>query len=122
MEKAGDPSLKTKEEVERVIMTMADAGSVGTIPIINHLLKGITTKPKLQQSAKYINPRLQITFQLIKKYKIKNEKIPFYPVFDLAVRHLDHPSEVIRSSAIQIIGEAYRNQKDLVRQNIINVR
>ena len=48
MEKAGDPSLKTKEEVERVIMTMADAVSVGTIPIINHLLKGITTKPKLQ--------------------------------------------------------------------------
>jgi len=61
-------------------------------------------------------------YGLVKKYKIKNDKMPFHPIMDFAIKHLDNPAENVRSAAIYIIGEAYRNLKDIVRANLGSVR
>jgi hypothetical protein len=39
MEKAGDSMVKVKDETEKVIMCMADSPAIGTISVINHLIK-----------------------------------------------------------------------------------
>ena len=47
MEKCGDTNLRVKEEAEKIILGLAKSETFGTIPILNHLIKGITTRPKL---------------------------------------------------------------------------
>jgi hypothetical protein len=44
MEKLGD--LQRSKESEKLIIILSE--KYGTLQIVNHLLKGITTKPKLQ--------------------------------------------------------------------------
>lgn len=61
-------------------------------------------------------------YSLVKKHKIKNDKVPYNPVIDFAIRHLEHPAENVRSAAIFIIGECYRNLGDVVRYNLGGVR
>jgi len=39
MEKAGDSMPRVKEETERVILRLADSPTIGTIPVINHLIR-----------------------------------------------------------------------------------
>jgi hypothetical protein len=39
MEKAGDSVPRIKEETDKVLMTMAESTSVGTIQVINHLIR-----------------------------------------------------------------------------------
>jgi centrosomal protein CEP104 len=106
---------------------MADSQAIGTIPIINNaikvslyiyiylIFKGITTKPKLQQSSKHTTSRLLLLYNLVKKYKIKNDKVPYNPVMDFAIKNLENPAENVRSAAIYIISEAYRNLGETVR-------
>lgn len=44
MEKIGD-TQRSKDEAEKLIELLSD--KYGTLQIVNHLIKGITTKPKL---------------------------------------------------------------------------
>jgi hypothetical protein len=41
------PEAKLKEEVEKLLRMLCEHPCAGTLAILGHLIKGITTKPKL---------------------------------------------------------------------------
>lgn len=118
MEKCGDGNARVREESDRIILALAKSDTLGTLPILNHLVRGITTKPKLQHSARHISARLSLLHDLLLLYGIDNDKMPYNPVIDLAIKHLDHSSEQVRTAAVRIITAAYKLTKDQVRQSI----
>ena len=47
MDKLGDINERNKEECKKIIMLLADSGVMTTVGVVNHLIKGVTTKPSL---------------------------------------------------------------------------
>lgn len=45
MEKSGDTNIRIKEEADKTLISMTEM--VGSVILINHLMRGISTKPKL---------------------------------------------------------------------------
>ncbi|CAK92457.1 unnamed protein product (macronuclear) [Paramecium tetraurelia] len=123
MEKMGDINERHKEECKKILLTLAETQIMGSAGVINHLVKGITTKPNLQlSSVRHIQARLMLIYNLIQKYKINNERVPYNPVMDVALKYLDHSAEQVRTCAIYIITEIYKNQGDKVRESIKGIR
>lgn len=47
MERLGDINERNKEECKKVLLNLAESQVMGTTGVINHLAKGVTTKPNL---------------------------------------------------------------------------
>lgn len=47
MEKLGDINERNKEECKKVLFCLAESNIMGSSGVVNHLVKGITTKPNL---------------------------------------------------------------------------
>ncbi|KAM3146908.1 hypothetical protein pb186bvf_001062 [Paramecium bursaria] len=123
MDKLGDINERNKEECKKIIMLLAESGVMTTVGVVNHLIKGVTTKPSLQiSSTRHIQSRLMLIYQLLQKYKINNDRIPYNLVMETAIKYLDHQAEQVRTTAIYIITEAYKYQPDKVRESLRGIR
>lgn len=58
----------------------------GVALVVSHLVRGVTTKPKLQQSGRHIQGRLLVLHQLVQTHGIGNDKVAYNPVVDLALK------------------------------------
>lgn len=47
MDKLGEINERSKEECKKILLSLAESQVMGTMGVINHLSKGITTKPNL---------------------------------------------------------------------------
>jgi hypothetical protein len=62
------------------------AEKCGVALVVGHLVRGVTTKPKLQSSGKHIQGRLMVLHQLVQTHGIGNDKVAYNPVVDMALK------------------------------------
>lgn len=58
-------------------MMLADHPAIGSALCVNHLVRGITAKPKLESSIKHIVGRLSMVNEYVKKFEINNAAMPY---------------------------------------------
>jgi centrosomal protein CEP104 len=90
MEKLGDNNARNKEQAENAMKMLADHPSVQPAIVVQHLIKGNTSKPKLDNSLKHISGRLFMLTELIKTFGINNQNMAYQPIVDFTLKYLDH--------------------------------
>lgn len=86
IEKLGDTNPKVKDEAEKSIKMLADHPSVGPLIVVQHIIKGFLSKPKLEQSIRHMNGRLFVLHELIKTFQINNPNMPYQPIVDFTLK------------------------------------
>ena len=105
-EKLGDKSKNVRELSELAYMSMVNTPTVGPSMCVYSLIK-IPNK-SIAHSKKHYENRINLLIQIVEKYKINNNDVPFKLVTDFAFKNLEHPDEEVRAKSIKLIVEIYK--------------
>ncbi|EAR95577.1 centrosomal protein, putative (macronuclear) [Tetrahymena thermophila SB210] len=107
MEQAGHHVPKVREQAEQALFALGSVPIIGNQTIVQSLSKGSGLKPKMQSSIKHIVARLNILQQFSKRFSIGKKDVPLAPVMEYAAKQMVHANNEVRTSAINLITEAY---------------
>jgi centrosomal protein CEP104 len=105
LEKAGDNTLRVRDNAEQCFLMLARSEVVGPGPAAQQVLK--PAKDSKASSQKHIVGRLSILNQLVKDYRIDNSTMPYKPILEYALTGFKNSNQDVRTAAYNLLLSIY---------------